>query len=59
MEEARKSRRFTLTELKAMVEAFAECRPGRDEEVSQEYLESCQACRAVASSSLEGSLRKS
>ena len=40
MEEVRKSRPSTLTELKAVVKAFAES--VEPEEVSQEHLESCQ-----------------
>ena len=44
--EVGKCRPSTLTELKAVVEAFA----GAGEEVSQEYLESCQG--------LQGSFRR-
>ena len=40
MEKVRKSRPSTLTELKAVVKAFAES--VEPEEVSQEHLESCQ-----------------
>ena len=59
MEEVRKSRPSTLTELKAMVEAFAE----RDdlEEVRRSARSTwnrARACRAVASASFEGSLQK-
>ena len=59
MEEVRKSRPSTLTELKAMVEAFAE----RDdlEEVRRSARRTwnrARACRAVASASFEGSLKK-
>ena len=59
MEEARKNRRFTLTELKAMVEAFAESVDLEEVRRSaRSTWNRTRACRAVASASFEGSLKK-
>ena len=59
MEEARKNRRFTLTELKAMVEAFAESVDLEEVRRSaRSTWNRARACRAVASASFEGSLKK-
>ena len=59
MEEVRKSRPSILTELKAMVEAFAE-RVDLEEvrRSARSTWRSARACRAVASASFEGSLKK-
>ena len=56
MEEVRKSRPSTLTELKAVVEAFAESVD--PEEVKRSARKRARACRAVAGASFEGSLQK-
>ena len=59
MEEVRKSRPSTLTELKAVVEAFAESVDL--EEVRRSARSTWNraiACRAVASASFEGSVKK-
>ena len=59
MEEVRKSRPSTLTELKAMVEAFAESVDLEEERRSAKSTWNCaRACRTVASASFEGSLKK-
>ena len=59
MEEVRKSRPSILTELKAMVEAFAE---SADSEKVKRSARStwnrARACRAFAGASFEGSLKK-
>ena len=59
MEEVRKSRPSTLTELKALGEAFAE---SVDSEVMKRSAKStwnrARACRAVAGTSFKGSLKK-
>ena len=52
MEEVRKSRPSTLTELKAVVKAFAES--VEPEEVSQEHLESCQGLQGSCRHKLQG-----
>ena len=54
MEEVRKSRPSTLTELKALGEAFAECWPRGGKEVSQEHLESCQGLQGSCRHKLQG-----
>ena len=59
MEEVRKSRPSTLTELKAVGEAFAES--GNTEEVKRSAKSTwnrARACRAVAGKSFKGSLKK-
>ena len=59
MEEARKNRRFTLTELKAMVEAFAESfDPEEVKRSARSTWNRARAFRVVASASFEGILTK-
>ena len=59
MEEVRKSRPSTLTELKAMVEAFAESVDLEEVRRSARSTWNCaRACRAATSASFEGSLKK-
>ena len=59
MEEVRKSRLSTLTELKAVVEAFAESVDLEEVKRPARSTWNCaRACRAVAGVSSEGSLKK-
>ena len=59
MEEVRKSRPSILTELKAMVEAFAESvDPGEVKRSSKSTWNRARACRVVAGTSFKGSLKK-
>ena len=59
LEEVRKSRPSTLTEPKAMVEAFAESVDLEEVKRSaRSTWNRARACRAVASVSFEGSLKK-
>ena len=59
MEEVRKSRPSTLTELKAVVEAFAESVDPEEVKRSARTWNPARACRAVARTSFKGSLKKS
>ena len=59
MEEVRKIRPSTLTELKAVVEAFAESvDPEEVKRSARSTWKRARACRAVAGASFEGSLQK-
>ena len=59
MEEVRKSRPSTLTELRAVGEAFAESvDPKEVKRSAKSTWNRARACRAVAGTSCEGSLRK-
>ena len=59
MEEVRKSRPSTITELKAVVEAFAESvDPEEVKRSARSTWKRARACRAVAGASFEGSLQK-
>ena len=59
MEEVRKSRLSTLTELKAVVEAFAESiNPKEVKRSARSTWNHARACRAVAGTSFKGSLKK-
>ena len=59
LEEVRKSRPSTLTELKAVVEAFAESVDPEEVWMSaRSTWNRARVCRAVASASFEGSLKR-
>jgi len=59
MEKLRKSRPSTLTELKAVVEAFAESvDPEEVKRSARSTWNRARACRAVAGTSFKGSLKK-
>ena len=59
MEEVGKTRPSTLTELKAVGEAFAESfNPEEVKRSAKSTWNRARACRAVASASFEGSLKK-
>ena len=59
MEEVRKSRPFTLAELKAVGEAFAESvDPEEVKRSAKSIWNRARACKAVAGTSFEGSLPK-
>ena len=59
MEEVRKSRPSTLTEFKAVGEAFAEIVDPEEVKRSAKSTWNCaRACRAVAGKSFKGSLKK-
>jgi len=59
MEKLRKSRPSTLTELKAVVEAFAESvDPEEVKRSARSTWNRARACRAVAGTSFKGNLKK-
>ena len=59
MEQVRMSRLSTLTELKAVVKAFAESvEPEEVKRSARSTWNRARACRAVAGASFEGSLKK-
>ena len=59
MEEMRKSRPSTLTEVKAVVKAFAESvDPKEVKRSARSTWNRARACRVVAGASFEGSLKK-
>ena len=59
MEEVRKSRPSTLTELKAVVKAFAESvEPEEVKRSARSTWNRARSCRAVAGTSFKGSLKK-
>ena len=59
MEEVRKNRPSTLTELKAVVKAFAESvEPEEVKRSARSTWNRARACKAVASTSFKGSLKK-